>query len=128
MGAPVLVAETPVRVQWATQPTGPGGVPIDGATLDGVMLPGPGAFTSKQEQLDYAVVRPSSARCTAARPALTPFRRSAPLWLPTRTWAGRRRLFRHGWRTASSSPTKTSERAGIGGRVTRLRMSVLGLE
>ena len=60
MGAPVLVAETPVRVQWATQPTGPGGVPIDGATLDGVKLPGPGAY-GKQEQLDYAVVRPTCA-------------------------------------------------------------------
>jgi hypothetical protein len=51
VGAPVLVAETPVRVQWANQPTAPGGAPIDGAAVDGA------AFSSKQEQLDYAVVR-----------------------------------------------------------------------
>jgi hypothetical protein len=66
VGAPVLVAETPVRVQWATPPAAAGGA--DGAAdggAGGAMLP-PGGLQpphavmglSKQEQLDYAVVRP----------------------------------------------------------------------
>ena len=73
VGAPVLVAETPVRVQWATPPAAAGGVDGAGdAAAGGAMLPPPhgGLGLSKQEQLDYAVVRPSRAprACHPARP------------------------------------------------------------
>ena len=111
VGAPVLVAETPVRVQWASPPAAAGG---DGAAVDGAMLPG-SAFSSKHEQLDYAVVRPSRASppvAPRALAALTPRLRSALRWPPIRTSAMRRRRSRRGWRTASSSRTKTSDDDG----------------
>ena len=68
MGAPVLVAETPVRVQWATPPAAAGADGAADGAAGGAMLP-PGALPpshavmglSKQEQLDYAVVRSSRA-------------------------------------------------------------------
>ena len=107
VGAPVLVAETAVRVQWATPAAAAGGM---GAPDGGVGMP-PGAMhgenMSKQEQLDFAVVRrarPPSLTQLAIPPAPPAADahaacRSARLWRRTRTSAGRRRL-RRSWQTA----------------------------